>query len=147
MTSMPDGQDGGPPARPVFSDSGFSVAARISTHMVQLMSRYTGRGPTKARTTLNTNFATVVLEDALTKAETNLVAAGEIDSVLQQRRTFHRLMRDEAVAAIEQETGRKVRAYLSDIAPEAAIGAHVFVFEAAAQTSEAYYAEADADSF
>jgi uncharacterized protein YbcI len=89
----------------------------------------------------------VVLEDALTKAETNLVAAGEIDSVLQQHRTFHRLMRDEAVAAIEQETGRKVRAYLSDIAPEAAIGAHVFVFEAAAQTSEAYYAEADADSF
>ena len=144
MSPAPEGRQSGPP-RAVFGDAGYSVAARISTHMVQLMSRYTGRGPTKARTTLNTNFATVVLDDALTKAETNLVAAGEIESVLQQRRTFHRMMREEAVAAIEQETGRKVRAYLSDIAPETAIGAHVFVFEPYPETGEAFYAEAEAD--
>ena len=131
---------------PAHSDddaSGYSIAARISTHMVQLMSRYTGRGPTKARTTLNTNFATVVLDDTLTKAERNLVAAGEIESVLQQRRTFHRMMRVEAITAVEQETGRHVRAYLSDIAPEAAIGAHVFVFEPVGETGEAYYAETE----
>jgi len=129
----------------VFGEAGYSVAARISTQMVRLMSRYTGRGPTKARTTLNTNFATVVLDDTLTKAETNLVAAGEIESVLQQRRTFHRMMRDEAVAAVEQETGRKVRAFLSDISPEAGVGVHVFVFEPVAETGEAYYAEADVE--
>ena len=126
-----------------FEATGYSVAARISTHMVQLMSRYTGRGPTKARTTLNTNFATVVLDDTLTKAEQNLVAAGEIESVVHQRRTFHRLMRAEAIAAVEQETGRQVRAYLSDIAPEAAVGAHVFVFEPVGETGQAFYAEAD----
>ncbi len=98
------------------------------------MSGYTGRGPTKARTTLNTNLAVVVVDDTLTKAETNLVAAGEIESVLQQRHTFDRTMRAEAVAAIKQETGRRVRAYLSDIAPEAAVGAHVFVFEPEPET-------------
>ena len=130
-------------AHPDLDESGYSVAARISTHMVQLMSRYTGRGPTKARTTLNTNFATVVLDDTLTKAERNLVAAGEIDSVIQQRRTFHRMMRVEAIAAVEQETGRQVRAYLSDIAPEAAVGAHVFIFEPVPEVGQAYYAEAD----
>ena len=144
MTPSPDEQRTGAPARGVFGESGYSVAARISTHMVRLMSRYTGRGPNKARATLNTNFVTVVLDDTLTKAETNLVAAGEIESVLHQRRTFHRMMRDEAVAAIEQETGRKVRAYLSDIAPEASVGAHVFVFEPHPEIGEAYYAESDA---
>ena len=133
------------PSRTAFSEPGYSVAARISTQMVRLMSRYTGRGPTKARTALNTNFATVILDDTLTKAETNLVAAGEIDSVLQQRRTFHRMMRDEAVAAVEQETGRKVRAYLSDLAPEAGVGAHVFVFEPHTETGEAYYVESPPD--
>ena len=142
MSTAPEGQDMGRQPRPVLTENGYSAAARISTHMVRLMSRYTGRGPTKARTTLNTNFATVVLDDTLTKAETNLVAAGEIESVLHQRRTFHRMMREEAVAAVEQETGRQVRAYLSDIAPEAAVGAHVFIFEPAQETGEAYYGEA-----
>jgi uncharacterized protein YbcI len=132
--------------RSAFGETGYSVAAAISRHMVHLMSRYTGRGPTKARTTLNTNFAMVLLDDTLTRAERNLVAAGEIDSILYQRRTFHRMMREEAIAAVEQETGRKVRAYLSDIAPEAAVAAHVFVFEPRPETGEAYYAEADTES-
>lgn len=140
MTSKPESQES-----PVFPGSGYSVAARISTHMVRLMSRYTGRGPTKARTTLNANLATVVLDDTLTKAEINLVAAGEIESVLQQRRIFHRMMREEAIAAIERESGRRVRAYLSDIAPEVAVAAHVFVFEPQPETGEAYFAEAESE--
>jgi len=123
-------------------ESGYSAAARISNHMVRLMSRYTGRGPTTARTMLNTNSATVILHDTLTRAETNLVAAGESESVIQQRRTFHRMMRDEAVAAVEEATGRRVHAYLADIAPNEGIGAHVFVFEPRPETGEAYFAEA-----
>jgi len=121
------------------------VAARISTQMVRLTSRYTGRGPTKARTVLNANFVTVILDDTLTKAETNLVAAGETESVMQQRRTFQRMMRDEAVAAIEHESGRRVRAYLSDIAPEAGVSAHVFVLEPEPETGLAFYGEAEGD--
>ena len=146
MSSGPEERPTTARSRAVFGETGYSVAARISTHMVRLMSRYTGRGPTKARTNLNTNFATVVLDDTLTKAETNLVAAGEIESVIQQRRTFSRMMREEAIAAVEQETGRKVRAYLSDISPEAGVGAQVFVFEPVSETGEGYYAEAEANS-
>ena len=142
MNAGPERQPVGTPPRPVYAGDGYSVAARVSTHMVGLMSRYTGRGPTKARTTLNTNFVTVILDDTLTKAETNLVAAGESESVQQQRRTFHRMMRDEAIAAVEQETGRTVRAYLSDIAPEAGVGAHVFIFEPMPETGQAFYSEA-----
>ncbi len=128
--------------RPAWGEAGYSAAARISTNMVQLMSRYTGRGPTTARTTLNTNSATVILNDTLTKAERNLVAAGESESVIQQRRTFHRLLREEAVSAVEEATGRRVRAYLADVAPDVGVGAHVFVFEEQPETGQAFFAEA-----
>lgn len=132
------------PAQDPRLDTGptYSMAARISTQMVRLMSQYTGRGPTKARTTLNSNFATVVFEDTLTKAERNLVAAGEIESVCQQRRTFNRLMRGEAVAAVEEVVGRKVRAYLNDISPEDGIAVQTFVFEMRPETGEVVVAEA-----
>src|SRR4028119_921735 len=46
---------------------GGSKAAAISNHVVRTMSEYTGRGPTRARTHLNDNLVTVVLQDTLTK--------------------------------------------------------------------------------
>ena len=121
----------------------YSVAARISQAMVHLMSQYVGRGPTRARTTLNPNFALVVLEDTLTKAEHNLVAAGELESVRGQRRTFHALMRDEAVSAVEEATGRHVRTFLSDFSAEAGISAQLFLFEPVEETPDMAVAEAE----
>ena len=111
------------------ASAGYSVAARISKEIVKLISSYTGRGPTKARTTLNTNVATVLLEDTLTRGEQQLVRAGEYDSVRRQRAIFHRLMREDAVAAVERATGRTVSAYLSDVAPEADVAMLAFVFD------------------
>jgi len=106
-----------------------SAAAQISRAIVRLISHYTGRGPTKARTTLNTDFALVVLDDTLTKGERSLVAAGEIEAVRRQRATFHRLMRAEAVAAVEEITGREVRLSLSNLAPEAGVATELFLFQ------------------
>ncbi len=119
----------------------YSMAAEISTSMVRLMSRYTGRGPTKARTSLNSNFVLVVLEDTLTKAERNLVAAGEVESVRRQRRTFQQLMRDEAVAAVEGITGRHVRVFLSDMSPEAGVSAELFLLDPVEESGEAIVAD------
>ena len=138
------GADPGP-GQLATGEPGPAVASRLSTEMVKLTSRQTGRGPTKARTTLNANLAAVVLDDTLTKAERTLVAAGQDEAVRQQRRTFHSLMREEAIAVVEEVTGRQVRAFLSDIAPEVGITAHVFVFEPREETGEAYVAEADGD--
>jgi uncharacterized protein YbcI len=105
------------------------LAARISTGMVQLMSRFTGRGPTKARTTVSTNLVAVVFEQTLTKGELNLVHAGQGEGVAHQRRIFQRLMRDEAVALIERLTERKVLSVLGDTDPESDVAAMVFVLE------------------
>jgi uncharacterized protein YbcI len=127
------------------SSPGYSVAARISRELVKLISNYTGRGPTKARTTLNTNFATVLLEDTLTRGEQNLVGAGEHESVRRQRDIFHRLMRDDAIALVERATGRSVRAYLSDVAPDADVAMLAFIFDPLPETGEVSVAEAGDD--
>ncbi len=123
----------GPPA--------YSVAADVSTRIVRLMSQYTGRGPTKARTTLNTNFVLVVLEDTLTRGERSLVAAGEVEAVRNHRRKFQDVMRPEAIAAIEEVTGRHVRTFLSDMDPEAGVSIELFLLEPLPETGQSVVVE------
>ena len=120
-----------------------SAAAEISTGMVQLMSRYTGRGPTRARATVNTNVIVVVLEDTLTKAEHNLVAAAQSEAVTRMRATFRELMRAEAIELVERASGREVRAFLSDIDPEANVAAEVFILEPRPESGVVFTAEAE----
>ena len=53
------------------------LAAAISTAVVHTLAETTGKGPTKAKTTLGENGLFVVLQDNLTKGERTLAAAGE----------------------------------------------------------------------
>ena len=108
---------------------GGAAAAEISRAVVQLMARYSGRGPTKARTTLDAGHALVVADDALTTSERGLVEAGERELVRHQRAALQRLMRDDAIAAVEQACARRVRLVLSDIAPEEGVAIQLFLFE------------------
>ena len=122
------------------------VAAQIQNQMVRLLVRYTGRGPTKTRTTVNTNLIAVIFQDTLTKAEMNLVAAGQARSVTEMRRTFGSLMREEATEIVEEVTGRRVLTMLSDVDPEANIAAQVFVLEPVSETGVAMVAQADGNT-
>src|SRR4051812_47082232 len=85
-----------------------SPAALVSNELVRLVANYTGRGPTKARTTLNSNVAVVVFQDTLTRGEQQLVAAGQTEAVSRTRRSFHDVMREEAVRAVQEILSRKV---------------------------------------
>jgi uncharacterized protein YbcI len=112
--------------------SGTSVHASISNRVVQLMSAYTGRGPTRAWTSIDQDLVTVVLRDTLTKGERSLVADGRGDLVLSMRKAYQDTMRTDLVAAVEELLGRRVIAFLSDnhIDPDVAIES--FVLEEAA---------------
>ena len=88
-----------------------SVAARISNHVVKQMSVYTGRGPTKAWTSMDEELISVVLRDTLTKGERSLVADGRAQLVLDMRKAYQITMREDLVAGVEQITGRKVIAF------------------------------------
>ncbi len=102
---------------------GGSKLAAISNHVVRVVSEYTGRGPTKARSYLNENIVTVVLQDTLTKGERSLVSDGLDDLVLTMRKAYQGTMREDLIAGIEEILGSKVTAFLSDnhISPDVAV--------------------------
>ncbi|MCW3018412.1 MAG: hypothetical protein JWN10_720, partial [Solirubrobacterales bacterium] len=104
-----------------------SMASAISGAVVQLMREYTGRGPTRARTYVNEDLITVVLQDTLTMGERSLVRDGEVDLVLASRKAFQRTMSEQLTAAIEEHSGRHVLAFLSEnhIDPDIAIESFV----------------------
>ena len=109
--------------------SGQSVAARISNLVVGVMSSYTGRGPTRARTSMDDDLITVVLRDTLTKGERSLVADGRSKLVLDMRKAYQTTMGADLVAGVEQLTGRTVIAFLSDNHIEPDIAIESFVLE------------------
>ena len=115
------------------ADNGLRAAA-ISNEAVRVMREYTGRGPTKARTTIGRELVTILMADILTKGEHKLVESGKGERVLQIRHDFQMAMRDELIAAVETSVGRPVVAFMSSnhIDPDMAIEAFVLEPEAAA---------------
>lgn len=105
------------------------AAQAISNAVVRVMRDYTGRGPTQAHTVINDNVVIVVLRDTLLKAERSLVNDGQGEAVMSMRRRFQATMRDELVAAVTEQTGRKVEAFLSDNVIEPDVAVEIFVLE------------------
>ncbi len=90
-----------------------SVAARISNLVVQLLHTYTGRGPTKARTSIGDDLVSVVLRDTLTKGEQSLVSDSQAQLVLEMRHAYQQTMRRELIDGVQELTGRQVIAFMS----------------------------------
>lgn len=111
----------------VIPQSPGSVAASISNRVVQLLNSYTGRGPTKAWTVMGDDLISVVLRDMLSKGERSLVSDGRRELVLSMRKAYQDTMRVDLIAAVEEISGRKVIAFLSDnhIDPDIAIESFV----------------------
>jgi uncharacterized protein YbcI len=107
-----------------------AISSAISNATVHVLSEYTGRGPTKARTYITGDLITVVLQDTLTKGERGLVRGGQEALVLQSRRAYQTTMEADLVSRIEEITGRRVLAFLSgnhidpDYAVESFVLAH-----------------------
>jgi uncharacterized protein YbcI len=112
----------GTPARATPRPRG-ELSNAISDVMVRLVTEYTGRGPTTARSYLHDDLISVVMQDTLTKGERRLVEDGKCEHVRQTRRYFQDAMRGEVISAVEELTGRRVVAFLSDnhIDPDVAV--------------------------
>jgi uncharacterized protein YbcI len=93
--------------------AGSPLQVAISNAIVRFMREYTGRGPTKARTTIRDNVVLVILEQTLTKGEQVLVRKGRTEQVLALRHEYQEAMRDESSAKIAELTGRNVIAFMS----------------------------------
>lgn len=109
--------------------SGGTLHIAISNAIVRLLREYTGRGPTKSRTTIRDNVVLVMLEQTLTKGEQSLVNKGRVDKVIEIRHEFQEAMREESMAKISELTGRRVTAMLSANHVNPDLGAEIFVLD------------------
>jgi uncharacterized protein YbcI len=105
------------------------MLAEISTGLVQLHSRYYGKGPTKAKTHLVDDTVVCILRGGFTTVERTLVETGEVESVFQMRHSFQQVMEDEFRRVIEEATGRTVLAYMSSIHVDPDLAVELFVLE------------------
>jgi uncharacterized protein YbcI len=102
---------------------------QISTAVVVTFKDYIGKGPTSARTYVNDNLVVCLLEDTRTRAESTLIDAGEVDRVMATRKKFQDTMRERLVSEVEEITGRKVIAFMSDSHLEPDFASETFVLD------------------
>ena len=92
---------------------GGRLLAEITNRIVGMMREHYGRGPIKAKTYVLDNLIVCVLSDGFTAIERTMMEGGEPDRVLDMRRDFQRLMKGRYSEMIQELTGRKMLAFLS----------------------------------
>jgi uncharacterized protein YbcI len=109
------------------------VLASISTGLVQLHSRYYGKGPTKAKTHLVNDTVVCLLRGGFTTVERTLIDEGNVDAVYQIRRSFQQAMEQQFTTVVEGAMHRKVIAYMSQIHQDPDLAVEIFVLEPSEQ--------------
>jgi uncharacterized protein YbcI len=98
-------------ARPL---AGGQLLAAISTSIVGILREHYGRGPMKAKTYAIDDIIVIVMRGSgFTPLEQTIMNSGEPDRVVAMREDFQRVMASRYTELIEELTGRKVVAFLS----------------------------------
>jgi uncharacterized protein YbcI len=108
---------------------GGALHAAISETVVRLLAENTGRGPTKARTTIDGDLIVVVLQNSLTPGERFLADDDRGEQVLDMRRAYQDAISTDAIVAIEDLTGRNVTAFMSANHIDPDLAAEVFILK------------------
>ena len=107
--------------------AGGQLLASISTAIVGILREHYGRGPTKAKTYAYDDVVTCVLRGTgFTPLEKTLMESGEPAGVLAIRKDFQRVIGERYKQAIEELTGRKVVAFLSEASLDPDITVEMF---------------------
>ena len=101
--------------------------SELSNAMVRIYKEQLGRGPTKAHSVYaGPDLVICTLEHSLTPAEHRMVQLGEHQRVRDIRTFFQHASEQEFVDAVEQITGRSVRAFVSGTDTEHDVSSEVF---------------------
>jgi uncharacterized protein YbcI len=112
--------------------SGGHLLAAISTSIVGILRDHYGRGPMKAKTyTLDDIIVVVMRGSGFTRLEQTIMDSGEPDRVIAMREDFQRVMAARYKHTIEDLTGRKVIAFLSQAHVEPDITMEIFFVDGA----------------
>jgi uncharacterized protein YbcI len=109
------------------------IALAASNAITRLHREHHGRGATSTRTIVQRNYVIVFLEDIYTPLERTLIDAGNEETVKETRQVFQLTMRERFTAAIEEITGRKVIAFMSQVHFDPDMAAEIFVLEPTSQ--------------
>jgi uncharacterized protein YbcI len=107
--------------------AGGKLLSEITNRIVSLMRDHYGRGPIKAKTYVLDNLIVCVLCSGFTAIERTMMEGGEPERVLELRRDFQQLMEPRYSEMIEELTGRKVLAFLSQSHVEPDLTLEVFL--------------------
>jgi len=117
-------------AQPVESSNrlaGGHLLAAISTSIVGILRDHYGRGPMGAKTYALDDIIVVVMRGSgFTPLEQTIMDSGEPERVIAMREDFQRVMAERYNETIEELTGRKVLAFLSQAHVEPDITMEIF---------------------
>jgi uncharacterized protein YbcI len=110
--------------------AGGYLLAAISTSVVGILRKHYGRGPMKAKTYALDDIIVVVMRGSgFTALEQTIMDSGEPDRVIAMRENFQRVMAKLYRETIEELTGRKVLAFLSQAHVEPDITMEIFFID------------------
>jgi uncharacterized protein YbcI len=123
MSATGQGEEGTPAL------AGGRLLAEITNRIVAYMRENYGRGPIKAKTYVLDNLIVCVLSDGFIAIERTMMESGEPNRVLEMRRDFQQMMKARYSEMIEQLTGRKVLAFLSQAHVEPDLTIEMFLMD------------------
>jgi uncharacterized protein YbcI len=101
----------------------------VTRRLVRLHHQYYGKGPTKARSYMVDDTLIAILEGGFAAVEQTLIAEGKAEAVHDMRRSFQLAMEERFRGAVEEATGRRVIAYMSQIHTDPDLAVELFVLE------------------
>jgi uncharacterized protein YbcI len=108
-----------------------SVHAAITREIVKLHAAHFGKGPLRARSYWAGDTLICQMEDILTPVERTLIEHDRGAQVYTLRRGFQDAMEGEFSAAVERLSGRRVRAFLSQVHLDPDVAIEIFMLEPA----------------
>jgi uncharacterized protein YbcI len=111
---------------------GGKLLSAISTSFVAILRKYYGRGPMNAKTYVLDDLIMVVLRGTgFTPLEETILEDGDPERVVEMRHDFQDRMDTLYIETLEELTGGKVRAFLSQARVDPDITVEIFVMEQA----------------
>jgi uncharacterized protein YbcI len=117
------------------------LAAQISDAVVHYMHERLGRGPSAARAVFADSMVVVWLQDTLSEAEFYLVATGKAQTISSARHALRLALRRDLASLVEDATGQRVTAVLSDQNVDVDLTVYVFSLDSANGSLPAGHAE------
>lgn len=103
------------------------ASTAISNGIGALHREHYGRGADRIRTLISQETVLTTLEDCFTAVERKMIAEGAFRQVRETRTMFQDWMSQSFIQIVENATGRKVRAFFSQVSQEPGIAVELFL--------------------